>query len=140
MFQFGPLLSAISGELGNVCQGLHVLQGILAALIDIPGGNGHGNPFNLLLRFFDVQADAVFDFVGRLFRFLQAGKFIFIVSHAVDAAVEIFLFIEQGVDGLLALRRSDQEIPHVLGHFTAGHPHADATFDAEEMAAHGFIG
>ena len=28
----------------------------------------------------------------------------------------------------------------MLGHFTAGQAHADAAFDAEEMAAHGFIG
>ena len=57
-----------------------MLHGVLAAFIDIPGSDRHGNPFDLLLRFFDIQADAVLDFMRRLFRFLQAGEFIFIVG------------------------------------------------------------
>ena len=140
LFQLGPFLRAVSGELGYIGQGLHMLHGVLAAFIDIPGSDRHGNPFDLLLRFFDIQADAVLDFMRRLFRFLQAGEFIFIVGHAGNAAVEILLLVEQGIDGFLALRRSDQEVTHMLGHFTAGQAHADAAFDAEEMAAHGFIG
>ena len=117
-----------------------MLYRILAALINIPGSDRHGNPLDLLLRFFDIQADAVLDFMRRLFRFLQAGELIFIISHAGNASVEILLLVEQGIDGFLALRRCDQEVSHVLGHFTAGQAHTYAAFDTEEMAAHGFIG
>ena len=88
----------------------------------------------------EIQSDAVLDFMRRLFRFLQAGEFIFIVGHAGNAAVEVLLLVEQGIDGFLALRRSDQEVTHMLGHFAAGQAHADAAFDAEEMAAHGWTG
>ena len=84
-----------------------MLQRVLTPFIDVPGGDGHGNAVDLLFRLFDIQTDAVLDLMGRPFRILEFCELIFIVGHAVDAAVEFLLFIQKGIDGLLPLRGSD---------------------------------
>ena len=78
--------------------------------------------------------------MSRPLRFLQAREFIFIKGQAADLAVEVFLLIEEGIDGLFPLRRSYQKFSHLFGHLTAGQPHSDAAFNAEKVVANGFVG
>ena len=54
IFQVAPALSCVGGKLGDRCQVLHVLHRFLAPFVDIPRRQGHGNLFDLLLRFFNA--------------------------------------------------------------------------------------
>ena len=78
-FQFFPALSPVGRELRHVGQFLHVFHGILAPLVHVPGRQRHGYFFNLLLRFFNAQAQPFLDLMGLLFFFLQRCKFFFII-------------------------------------------------------------
>ena len=94
----------------------------------------------MLLRFFDAQPYAVFRLVGRLLLSLKLGELVFVVGQGPDTVVKFALLRQQGVDRLLPLRRSDEEIAHLADDVPPRRAHTHAAFDAEKLAAHRFVG
>ena len=139
-FQLRPFLRAVGRKLGDVGQILHALERVLSPLVYVPGSDRHGDALDLLLRFFDAQPYAVFRLVGRLLLSLKLGELVFVVGQSPDAVVKFALLRQQGVDRLLPLRRSDEEIAHLADDVPPRRAHAHAAFDAEKLAAHRFVG
>ena len=94
----------------------------------------------MLLRFFDAQPYAVFRLVGRLLLHLKLGKLVFVVGQSPDAVVKVTLLRQQDVNRLLSLRRRNEEIAHLADDIPSRRAHAHASFNAEKLAAHLFVG